>query len=136
MINKTLSRTINQTTVEVLQTIKDFPKNTARNMLCFAPNIISKIRNINAMENSSTFQRRYLADLQRISGNFSTYTIISYLISKYTYFRIIMAILHSLFIILQAYRAERNEASPGIWKEHSNESNEDLKTLSIHTVLI
>ena len=84
VINRALESTLNQTTAEVLQTIKDFPKETVKNMVCFAPSIIRKLRDMNAMENSSTLQRRYFEDLQRVSGNISTLTIISHLISLNT----------------------------------------------------
>ena len=115
MINTTLITTLNQTTMEVLQNIQEFPEETAKNMICLAPNIIRKIRDMNAMENPARLQRKLFQDLHRVTGKYLDlyYYIPSYILKTLVSESLLLRCT-SLIIIFQPYTEEGNEVYPGM----------------------
>ena len=60
MLNTALKQTVNKSATEVIETAKDIPKDLTKNLICLAPNIIRKFRQMNAMEEPSFLQRKHL----------------------------------------------------------------------------
>ena len=69
VLNQTLTSAFNTTTMEVIQSFKEFPEVAVKNTICTVPYIIRKIRDHQAMKNPSSLRRRHFKQLLRRSGN-------------------------------------------------------------------
>ena len=75
MLNNTLKETLNKTTVEIVDMVKNFPKDMTKNLVCITPNIILKIREMQSKKDPEMMERRFLNDI-RSSSSKSLITLI------------------------------------------------------------
>ena len=68
MLNNTLKETLNKTTVEIVDMVKSFPKDMAKNLICITPNIILKIREMQSKKDPEMMERRFLNDIRSSSS--------------------------------------------------------------------
>ena len=64
MLNNTLKQTVNQTTIEIIDMVKNFPTDMTKNLICITPNIILKIRQMQSENDPEMMERRFLHDLR------------------------------------------------------------------------
>ena len=65
MLNDTLKETLNRTTVEIVDMVRNFPKIMTKNFICLTPNIILKIRQMQSdNESEAMMQNRFASDLR------------------------------------------------------------------------
>ena len=69
VINRTLTKSFNQSTETFVKSVKDFPHQVMRNTLCAVPYLARKLRQSQVMENPSILLRRHFKNVRRRSGN-------------------------------------------------------------------
>ena len=76
MLNTTLKETLNKTTTEIVEIVKNAPKDLSKNLICLTPNIILKVRQMQSKRDPTEMQRRFLQelDLTRRKKRLKTYT--------------------------------------------------------------
>ena len=76
MLNTTLKETLNRTTTEIVEIVKNAPKDLSKNLICLTPNIILKVRQMQSKRDPTEMQRRFLQelDLTRRKKRLKTYT--------------------------------------------------------------
>ena len=70
MLNNTLKETLNKTTVEIVDMVKNFPKDMTKNLVCITPNIILKIREMQSKKDPEMMERRFLNDIRSSSSKY------------------------------------------------------------------
>ena len=69
MLNNTLKETLNRTTTEIVDIVKNAPKDLSKNLICLTPNIILKVRQMQSEKDPSEMQRRFLRELDLTRRN-------------------------------------------------------------------
>ena len=68
MLNTTLKETLNRTTTEIVEIVKNAPKDLSKNLICLTPNIILKVRQMQSKRDPTEMQRRFLHELDLTKG--------------------------------------------------------------------
>ena len=68
MLKTTLKETLNTTTTDIIDIVKNAPKDLSKNLICLTPNLLLKVRQMQSNEDPTELQRRFLKDMSSRRG--------------------------------------------------------------------